>query len=251
MRHLRRHVKRSCQARRSTAPPPRTADRRADASRCNTALYDGVLGALDAAGPAATTPASAGSSCSPTARTPPTPTSPTVVERRSSESGVNVDVVSLQQSDDDSQPARRDRRRRQGQRCSTAADPAALSAAFASEADALASQVLVTADAAASRPRSDSADVAVTVPAGAQTSPTARRTCRSQRRRHRGRAGRGAGATAGRGRPPRPIPRSVMLGGVGGHRARPARLIVGPRRCAEPEPAHEPDARPSRSRPTA
>ncbi len=128
----------------------------------NTALYDGVLGALKAAGPDG---ADVGqrrilvlSDGKDTTKTPISKVVDTI-----STSGVLVDAVSLQQSDAESQPLRDIVAAGKGKVLDAGA-PAALSAAFAQEADALARQLVVTAAVPAGTQKS--ADVAVNIPVG-------------------------------------------------------------------------------------
>ena len=81
-------------------------------------------------------------------------------------SGATVDVVSLQQGDEGNAPLNEIAAAGKGTVIDTQ-DPAALSATFASEADALARQVLVTAQ--LPEGKETSADVAVSVASGGQT----------------------------------------------------------------------------------
>ena len=144
----RRHASTTpCKTAGRTDARPRRGDaghRRAAPSPCNTALYDGVLGAIKAAGPGG---ADAGqrkilvlSDGEDTTATEPH-------RRRStrSRSPASASTSSRSQQGDANQPLERDGQRRQGQGASRTADPAALTAAFASEADALARQIVVTA----------------------------------------------------------------------------------------------------------
>jgi tight adherence protein B len=131
----------------------------------NTALYDGVLGALDAAGPKGDDAGqrrilvlSDGKDT--------TGTSLSEVIKAIKESGATVDAVSLQQSDAESGPLRAIAAAGKGT-VLNAAEPAALSAAFASEADALARQIVVTA--AVPEKAKDSDNVSVSVPVGTTT----------------------------------------------------------------------------------
>ena len=140
-RHLRRH-------REDLVAP--TLDRAAATQAINgltltlhTALYDGVLGAIKAAGPGG---ADAGQRkilvLSDGKDT--TATKLTDVLDAIKGSGVGVDVVSLQQGDAANQPLNAMASAGKG-KVLTTADPAALTAAFASEANALARQIVVTA----------------------------------------------------------------------------------------------------------
>jgi tight adherence protein B len=129
----------------------------------HTALYDGVLGALKAAGPQA---ADAGqrkilvlSDGDDT-----TSTNLTDVLDAIKQSGVGVDVVSLRQGTDANQPLNAMAAAGKG-KVFTTADPATLTTAFASEANALARQIVVTAQVPAGF-QSTSSNVDVTVPTG-------------------------------------------------------------------------------------
>jgi tight adherence protein B len=130
----------------------------------HTALYDGVLGAIKAAGPGGTDSGqrkilvlSDGEDT--------TATNLTDVLDAIKGAGVGVDVVSLQQGDAN-QPLEAMANAGKG-KVFTTADPAALSAAFASEANALARQIVVTAQVPAGFQESSS-NVDVTVPTGTQ-----------------------------------------------------------------------------------
>ena len=135
----------------------------------STALYDGVLGALDAVG---TKAANAGQRrvlvLSDGKDT--TSTSLADVVSKISDSGVLVDAVALQQSDNEAEPLRRMADAGKGE-VLDASEPAALSAAFAKEADALSRQVVVTADVPAGS--AESSDVTITIPGSAQTTTAA------------------------------------------------------------------------------
>jgi tight adherence protein B len=132
----------------------------------NTALYDGVMGAIKAAGPGG---ASSGQRkllvLSDGKDT--TNTNLSDVLDSIKESGVNVDVVSLQKGEDANQPLNAMASAGKG-KVFTTADPATLSAAFASEANALARQIVVTAQVPAGFDQTSS-NVEVTVPTGTQT----------------------------------------------------------------------------------
>ena len=154
-------------------------------------------------------------------------------------SGVSVDVVSLAAGRRaPTQPLNEIASAGKGTVLTTA-DPAALTAAFASEADALARQILVTA----------------TVPAGSRRpAPTSRSRVptgsadvhrrgvrpRAQRRRHRGREGRRGGARSRSGRPAGRLQRTSMYGARRRHRHRPDRPDRRPRR-RRPEAGQQPD----------
>ena len=132
----------------------------------HTALYDGVLGALKAAGPGGEKAGqrkilvlSDGKDT--------TATSLEEVVKAIKGSGATVDVVSLQQGDEANQPLRSIAAAGKGTVLTTA-DPAALTAAFAKEADALARQIVVTADLPAGF-EDTSSNVAVTVPTAEET----------------------------------------------------------------------------------
>jgi tight adherence protein B len=127
----------------------------------NTALYDGVLGALDAVGPAGDNAGqrrvlvlSDGHDT--------TKTSLSSVVSKISKSGVVLDAVALAQSDNESAPLREMAAAGKGQ-VLDAGQPTALSAAFAQEAQALSRQILVTAKVPASV--GTSSDVSVSIPA--------------------------------------------------------------------------------------
>ena len=131
-----------------------------------TALYDGVLGALRAAGPGGDTAGqrkilvlSDGKDT--------TDTQLSDVLDAVKRSGATVDVVSLQQGDEANQPLNAIAQAGKGTVLTTA-DPAALTAAFASEAKALAHQVVVTAAVPAGF-SSTSSNVEVVVPTAGQT----------------------------------------------------------------------------------
>jgi len=108
-----------------------------------TALYDGVLGALEAAGPGG---AKAGQRkilvLSDGKDTTTTPLTEVVNQIKASK--VQVNVVSLQRGDEANAPLNAIAEAGKGTMLTTE-DPAALSAAFAKEADALARQIVVTA----------------------------------------------------------------------------------------------------------
>jgi tight adherence protein B len=109
----------------------------------STALYEGVMGALKAAGPGGV---KAGQRklliLSDGKDTTNTNLSDVLDEVKNS--GATVDVVSLQQGDEANQPLNAIASAGKG-KVLTTADPAALTAAFAREADALAHQIVVTA----------------------------------------------------------------------------------------------------------
>ena len=126
----------------------------------NTALYDGVLGAIQATGPSGD---DAGqrrilvlSDGKDTTQTDLADVLDTI-----SSSGVLVDAVALQQSGTDSQPLREMVAAGKG-KVLDASVPTALSAAFAQEAEVLSRQILVTADVPASAHAN--ADVSVSMP---------------------------------------------------------------------------------------
>jgi tight adherence protein B len=130
----------------------------------HTALYDGVLGAIKAAGPGGADSGqrkilvlSDGEDT--------TATNLTDVLDAIKGSGVGVDVVSLQQGDAN-QPLEAMASAGKG-KVFTTADPAALSTAFASEANALARQIVVTAQVPAGFEEINS-NVDVSVPTGTQ-----------------------------------------------------------------------------------
>ncbi len=131
-----------------------------------TALYDGVLGALEAAGPdgedAGQRKILVLSDGKDTSTTP----LKTVVNQIK-ESGAVVDVVSLQQGDEANEPLNAIAEAGKGSVLTTA-DPAALTAAFAEEADALARQIVVTADVPDSL-KETSSNVSVSVPTADET----------------------------------------------------------------------------------
>jgi tight adherence protein B len=131
----------------------------------HTALYDGVLGAIKTAGPGGD---GAGQRkilvLSDGVDTTSTNLSDVLDSIKSS--GVGVDVVSLNQSADGNQPLQAMAGAGKGKMYTTA-DPARLTAAFASEANALARQIVVTAQVPAGT-QSTSSNVDVTVPAGSQ-----------------------------------------------------------------------------------
>ncbi len=131
----------------------------------NTALYGGVLGALDAVGPGGD---NAGQRrilvLSDGHDTTSTPLSSVVDAIK--KSGVQIDAVAIQQSGTESAPLRAMAAAGRGTMLD-ASQPTALSAAFAQEADALSRQIIVTADVPA---KSDqSADVNVTLPGSSST----------------------------------------------------------------------------------
>ena len=138
--------------------------------RRSTALYDGVLGALEAAGPGGV---NAGQRklliLSDGKDTTDTNLGDVLAEVKSA--GATVDVVSLQQGDEANQPLMAIAEAGEGT-VLTAADPAALTAAFQREADALARQILVTA-AVPEGLDSTSSNVEVSVPTDAGTYTTA------------------------------------------------------------------------------
>ncbi len=130
----------------------------------NTALYDGVLGAIEATGPGGD---DAGqrrvlvlSDGKDTTQTDLSDVLDTI-----SGSGVLVDAVALQQSGTESQPLRDMVAAGKG-KVLDASSPTALSAAFAQEAEVLSRQIVVTADVPASAHKN--ADVSVTMPVDGQ-----------------------------------------------------------------------------------
>ncbi len=132
----------------------------------DTALYDGVLGALEAAGKAGKNVGqrkvlvlSDGKDT--------TSTKLATVVAAVKRSETRVDVVSLQQGDSGI-TALVDIARAGNGTVLDATDPKALTAAFAEEADVLARQIVVTAEVPDGVPGS-SADVRVTVPVGAES----------------------------------------------------------------------------------
>ncbi|MEO5652849.1 MAG: type II secretion system F family protein [Marmoricola sp.] len=131
-----------------------------------TKLYDGVLGALETAGPAVKTVGqrkvlvlSDGKDTS--------KTSLASVIAAVKKSKAQVDVVSLQQDDAGNQ-ALVDIAEAGNGTVLDATDPTALTTAFADEADALARQIVVTAEVPESV-SGNSADVQVTVPVGSES----------------------------------------------------------------------------------
>jgi tight adherence protein B len=130
-----------------------------------TALYDGVLGALRAAGPGGQNAAQRKilllSDGKDTTRT-----SLTTVLSEIKKSGAGIDVVSLQQGDEANQPLNDIAAASKGTMIA-AQDPAALTAAFAKEAVALARQLVVTAQVPAGF-KGTSSNVEVTVPTTSQ-----------------------------------------------------------------------------------
>ena len=130
-----------------------------------TALYDGVLGALDAVGPAGENAGQRKILLLSDGKD----TTETDLEEVLSEikaSGAGIDVVSLQVGDEANAPLNAIATAGKGTMLTTA-DPAALTAAFASEADALARQLVVTAEV----PNGSelSSNVSVTVPTADET----------------------------------------------------------------------------------
>jgi tight adherence protein B len=132
----------------------------------NTALYDGVLGALQAAGPGGT---KAGQRkilvLSDGKDTTATPLEKVTDAIR--ESGATVDVVSIQNGDTANAPLTAMAEAGKGS-VYTTANPAALTAAFGREALALSRQVVVTANLPAGFTKTSS-DVLVTVPTTGRT----------------------------------------------------------------------------------
>ena len=135
-----------------------------------TALYDGVLGALKASGPSGPNAGqrkilllSDGKDTTHTALS--------TVVAAIKKSGAGLDVVSLQRGDEANQPLQEIAAAGKGSVLTTA-DPAALTAAFAREADVLARQVVVTAK-VPSDGTATSANVSVTVPTDSQSYTTA------------------------------------------------------------------------------
>ncbi len=131
-----------------------------------TALYDGVLGALEAAGPDGE---EAGQRkilvLSDGKDTTTTPLKSVVSQIK--KSGAVVDVVSLQEGDEANTPLNAIAAAGKGTVLTTA-DPAALTAAFAEQADALARQVVVTADVPDTIDQTSS-NVSVSVPTADET----------------------------------------------------------------------------------
>lgn len=131
-----------------------------------TALYDGVLGALKAAGPSGS---KAGQRkillLSDGKDTSKTPLSDVLTAIK--KSGAGVDVVSLQKGDEGNKPLNDIAAAGSGTML-TARDPAALTTAFAKEADALARQLVVTAQLPAGSD-TNSSNVEVTVPTSDRT----------------------------------------------------------------------------------
>jgi tight adherence protein B len=134
-----------------------------------TALYDGVMGALKAAGPGGDNAGqrkililSDGKDT--------TNTNLSDVLDAVKKSGASVDVVSLQQGDEANQPLNAIAAAGKGTVLNTN-DPAALTAAFSKEADALAHQIVVTAQVPAGFEASSS-NVDVSVPTTAETFTT-------------------------------------------------------------------------------
>jgi tight adherence protein B len=131
-----------------------------------TSLYDGVLGALNAAGPGGEKAGqrkilllSDGKDT--------TKTTLSEVLAAIKDSGAGVDVVSLQKGDEGNKPLNDIASAGKGTMLA-AADPAGLTAAFSKEADALARQLVVTAQLPAGTD-STSSDVEVTVPTSGQS----------------------------------------------------------------------------------
>ena len=126
----------------------------------STALYAGVLGAVKAAGPGG---ASGGQRSVLVLSDGRDTTSTSLVDTAQAvkASGVDLDVVSLEQADDANQALAILASSGRG-RVIDAQDPAALTAAFADEADALARQLVVTAQ--VPQGSATSADVSVSVP---------------------------------------------------------------------------------------
>ncbi len=131
----------------------------------NTALYDGVLGALEAVGPAS---ANAGQRKILLLSDGKDTTDTELAEVLSTvkTSGAEIDVVSLQVGDEANEPLNAIATAGKGTMLA-AADPAALTAAFAEEADALARQLVVTA--ALPSGSEISSNVEVTVPTSTET----------------------------------------------------------------------------------
>ena len=134
--------------------------------KLHTALYEGVLGAIKAAGPGG---ADAGQRKILVLSDGMDTTGADVkgVLDAIKKSGVGVDVVSLQQGATANKPLEAMASAGKGT-VFTTADPAALSTAFAREATALAHQIVVTAQVPAGF-ESTSADVGVSVPSGSNT----------------------------------------------------------------------------------
>jgi tight adherence protein B len=130
----------------------------------NTALYDGVLGAIEATGPGGDDAAQRRilvlSDGKDTTQTDLSDVLDTI-----SSSGVLVDAVALQQSGTESQPLREMAAAGKG-KVLDASSPAALSTAFAQEAQVLSRQLVVTADVPKSAQKN--ADVSVTMPVDGQ-----------------------------------------------------------------------------------
>ncbi len=132
----------------------------------NTALYEGVLGALKAAGPGGEEAGQRKLLVLSDGRDT-TDTNLGDVLEAIKDSGANVDVVSLQQGDEANEPLRQMASAGKGTVLTTE-DPAALSAAFAQEADALARQIVVTAQVPEDS-TSISSNVSVSVTTAAET----------------------------------------------------------------------------------
>lgn len=132
----------------------------------DTSLHDGILGALEAAGPGG---AKAGQRkilvLSDGKDTTTTPLDKVVAKIKASK--IQVDVVSLQRGDEANAPLNAIADAGKGTMLTTA-DPAALSAAFAEEADDLARQIVVTAELPAGFDETSS-NVLVTVPTTDET----------------------------------------------------------------------------------
>jgi tight adherence protein B len=131
----------------------------------DTALYDGVLGALEAAGSESESAQRKILLLSDGKDT--TDTDLSDVLTAINESGAHVDVVSLQQGDEANKPLNDIAAAGKGT-VLTATDPASLTAAFAKEAAALARQVLVTAKLPADF-KDTSSDVEVSLPTSTAT----------------------------------------------------------------------------------
>ena len=130
----------------------------------NTALYDGVLGAIEATGPGGDDAGQRRVLVLSDGKDTTQTDLPGVLDTISG-SGVLVDAVALQQSGTESQPLRDMVAAGKG-KVLDASSPTALSAAFAQEAEVLSRQIVVTADVPASAHKD--ADVSVTMPVDGQ-----------------------------------------------------------------------------------
>ncbi len=155
---------------------PPTLDRAAATRAINTltltlktALYDGVLGALKAAGPGGDDAGQRKILILSDGKDTTNTNLPDVLDAVK-KSGASVDVVSLQQGDEANEPLNAIASAGKGTVLTTA-DPAALTSAFSREAVALAHQVVVTAQVPAGL-ESTSSNVEVSVPTAADTFTT-------------------------------------------------------------------------------